>query len=272
MIFLKKLYSHINFKYLFFFLVILIFFLAAIVLRTDYLKISSVSIEASELTCTNPDQIKQQANLLGKNFFLTNGQELESKLKKQYLCLDKISITKKFPNKVVIDVKNRLPAALISVIKQKPNLELDLNEATPSSQTALLDFKIPPEIGRYLVDKNGVIYATSEVQNIGVPPFFYLVDNSVYVGRIIDKDGLSNVISILNKLNEWQISLISVKDDQDKLLIDGQPKIVFSLKKDVKEQLASLQLILETAKMNSNYINLVDLRFNKPIVIYAPKK
>jgi hypothetical protein len=276
----NKFKLHISPKYITLVLAVILFLLAAIVLRTDYLKIKDVVIEANQLTCTTADQIKQQVNVVGQNFLLVKVTDLENKLRKQYICLDNIKVEKKFPDQLDVNVKNRLPVALVSVIKAKPSLQLNLTEATPSSQTALLDFSVPAPApdSLYLVDKNGVIYADSQSQDIGMP-FFYLVDNSVYIGRIIDKDGLNNLLKVLDQLSKWEIYSSHVKDNQTELLIDGQPKLVFSLTKDVKEQLASLQLILEQAKMNSNpiqsdskYINLVDLRFNKPIVIYAPKK
>jgi hypothetical protein len=210
---------------------------------------------------------------LGQNFFLVKAGELESKFKKQHICLEKISIVKNFPDKVVIGIKNRQPAALINSVKNRPEeLQLDLSEATPSSQAALLDFSVPqvsPDT-QFITDKDGVIYANDAALGNNLPSI-YLVDNSIYIGRALSKAELTNTLSIIERINQLGVYPVTIKSSQSELLLDGETRMVFSLNKDIREQLASLQLILETAKINSKYINLVDLRFNKPIVIYAPK-
>ncbi|KKS13713.1 MAG: hypothetical protein UU67_C0020G0034, partial [Candidatus Daviesbacteria bacterium GW2011_GWB1_41_5] len=56
------------------------------------------------------------------------------------------------------------------------------------------------------------------------------------------------------------------------LIIFAQYKVILSLQKDIPLQLASLQLITEKAKIDGRLIEVVDTRFNKPVVVYAPKK
>ena len=50
------------------------------------------------------------------------------------------------------------------------------------------------------------------------------------------------------------------------------PKVIFRLDQRIDVQIASLQLILEKAKMYSESLEFIDLRFDKPIVKFAPKK
>ena len=50
------------------------------------------------------------------------------------------------------------------------------------------------------------------------------------------------------------------------------PKVFFRLDNEIDLQLASLQLILEKAKIDERILEFIDLRFDKPIVRFAPKK
>ena len=90
----------------------------------------------------------------------------------------------------------------------------------------------------------------------------------------------------MNKVKEVVISLSGFEAPTDniiivgdKLIIDTKPRLIFSLDKRLDYQTTSLQLILAQAKMNSDpsspgsaLIESVDLRFNKPVVVYSKKK
>ena len=64
----------------------------------------------------------------------------------------------------------------------------------------------------------------------------------------------------------------------NRLIVDSEPRVTFALNKEISRQSASLQLILRQAKMNldpdkpdSRSVESVDLRFDRPVVVYSKK-
>ena len=76
----------------------------------------------------------------------------------------------------------------------------------------------------------------------------------------VKKMGISVNESFLND------SFFIIKDETSVI------KVIFRLKNEVDIQLASLQLILDKAKIDEKELEFIDLRFDKPVVRYAPKK
>lgn len=81
-----------------------------------------------------------------------------------------------------------------------------------------------------------------------------------------------NILAILNKVKIFGIEVGEVVVTQNSLTINSMPKIVLDLSRDLSLQIASLQLILQQAKIDEEAAEFIDLRFDKPVVRFAPKK
>ncbi len=203
--------------------------------------VESVEVE-SNLTCVDKESLLNAVSISGSNFFLIRSPAIEEKLKSKFACVKSAGIIKKLPNKILLDVRNREPQAKIFIVKNQ--------ESTPSAETA---------IDSFLVDEEGMFFSGNQEAGLKI-----YSENK-------NKD-FKKIIWILKKIKSFGIEIMEVIVAEDLFLINSVPKINFSLDKASDMQLASLQLILSKAKINEEAIEFIDLRFDKPVVRFAPMK
>lgn len=87
---------------------------------------------------------------------------------------------------------------------------------------------------------------------------------SVFGKQSIGERAAQKIYNKLISLN-LEIKKVSVSSKND-LLVEGTYKIYFSLEKNIDFQLASLQLILNKAKIESDKVEYIDLRFERPVI------
>lgn len=260
----KKTVSFLKIILIIFF--ILIIFTAFFVSKDKLFIIGQVEIKSDHVECASSDQIKDVSFLLGQSFFSIDDKKVTKSLMEKFICVKKVNLVKKVPNKIEIKITGRAPAAILSSLKTKPasTSSLIANNATPSAQDIS---------DAFIVDSEGVIFS-KDTGDINIPRI-YLYDLSLSSGKKLKEDFISNILKILDKV---KLSGIIVKESwvsEDTFLIfsDTPPfKIVFRLDNKVDLQLASLQLILAEAKIYSRELEFIDLRFDKPVVKIAPKK
>lgn len=227
--------------------------------------IRQVIVETKQLGCANGNQIRNSTNLLGQNFFLINSKGTEDTIKRKFYCIKSASVNKIFPDKVKIEALSRQPAALLIVLKEKEaSVSSLIDIATPSARQVQ---------GSYQVDKEGVIFSKdTEALNI---PKVYIFDAGIELGKQMEGKLISNALRALEKVK--QVGLV-VKESWvlDKYFIVNSEvlnlRIIFRLNEKLDLQLASLQVILDKAKIDLKELEFIDLRFDKPIVKFAPEK
>lgn len=237
-------------------------------LKLNIFSIKDVEINLNGVDCVDASKIQSEVNLTGKNLFLTDYESVSNSLKSKHLCIDAIEYDKAISGKVKINLNKRTPIARVGSYQKKVDLNIENLEATPSSSAALLDWESVNVDKLYLVDKNGFIFAEKE-ENI---PRLYLLDQVLNLGSQLDARIFTKIALIFSKLAEAGITGYESKIDGIDLLVSSQPRIVFSLERDIKKQIASLQLILQKAKMDSKTIEIIDLRFDKPVIMYTSKQ
>lgn len=257
-----------------FFFAILSAILASVVLKYDFLTIKKIAINPDNLSCVNEQEIKKQVNISKQNFFFINEKKIEENLKEKFLCIKNIEFKKSFPDKIELSLSEREPAALIIKIPDGMQQGLKSLDATSSSVVAELSIsKFLPEASestKFLVDSSGFIFRET-AQEISRVPTLYLVYEDIGLGKNLTGDVIQKNVLLLDSLNTSQIVVEKVVIFGEKILVEGKPKLVFSKNYALDRQLTSLQLILKKAKMESKVINYIDLRFNKPTVIYSSK-
>ncbi len=105
-------------------------------------------------------------------------------------------------------------------------------------------------------------------------PRIYFYDKNISLGNKLDKS-LKDSLKILDKIRTFGVNIKDTRVLNDLFLIypqEGWPKIIFRMDDKVDIQLASLQLILEKTKIDNKELEFIDLRFDKPIVKFAPGK
>jgi len=233
------------------FILILIFVVSFI--RAKLFIINKVDIESAQAGCADEEEFRKSSNLLGQSFFLLNPKDAENSLKSKYFCVKSTRVNKKFPDTVKLQIAGRTPFAKILILKDK--------EASPAAQN--------PE-GFFIVDEEGVVFAKDDIGGI---PNIYLYDPGVALGKRLN--GIySNLLVILGKVKTFGINVREGWITDSSFVIkegDGTPRIIFALEDEIDIQIASLQLILDKAKIDSSKLEFIDLRFDKPIIRFVEK-
>lgn len=255
-------------------------------IRSNLLLINKVEVFPPQLECVNSDQVIQSSKLLGKNILTINRQQVVKELLSQYLCIKQIRLHYQFPRQIRLELEARSP--LIRVVKMAGLVVDHLSdlESSPSSQTALLDWSVtlPTSASSYLVvDSDGVIYGQTE--DLVTP--LLLIPKTSDIGVIADNFKLGQrldpvvvghsaqifqgVIEIIGESSTYGLNQLKAKVMGHYLLLDYHPKVAFSLITDIQKQIASLQLLLQKAKIDGREMSLIDLRFDRPVVVYSKK-
>lgn len=254
----KKLYFKFVIPFLLFLIIVLVIFLV----QSKILLIQNVDINLSKVNCINSEDLKRGLNLQNQNLLFLDSDKFRKDLEKKHYCIKQIDLNKIFPNKVQLNIKGREAFAKLIVLKNTASDSAGiLYEATNSSNL---------KSDNFIIDDEGVVF--NKEKNASLLNIF-IKDENLMLGKKISQFDIKKITKILRILNELRIFVKSViLSGEDSILIESNPQISMSSKENLDLQLASLQLILTEAKINEESIEFIDLRFDKPIVRYAPKK
>ena len=259
-----------------------IFLLALIplALNSNFFLVKSIDVKMDKINCIDSDKVKQSSNLLGQNLFLINSAKVEENLKRKFICIKSVTTSRYFPSTIKLDIFGREPIAILVVLKNEeatPSNQLENFteiQSTPSaesSSSATFDFSVNDTNENFVVDDEGLIYSNS-IEQINVPRV-YTSGLSLFLGQRVKGDLIENTLKILQKVGTFGVDVKDAKIYSEKiLLINAIPKIIFRMDEKIDAQIASLQLILNKAKIDNGSLEFIDLRFDKPIVRFAPKK
>jgi hypothetical protein len=242
-------------------------------------KIKESKILTPDATCVSNQTLMDELKLNKSNFFTLNESRIRDFVLNKYICIQDVKITKLFPQKLEIEVTARQPLVRVSHYPPRQQLQLDSKESSPSSSSALLDWSFPTIASSsfFLIDHLGVIFdQTSSIEK----PVLFVPDRDLQKGKRLDQTLFSYVGLILSKLSSFGMVTIQGKIDHDNLLLDCDSRIAFRLSEggnvvrqpEILRQIASLQLILQKAKIENKKMTTIDLRFDKPVVVYSPQK
>lgn len=250
-----------------FFLGLIVVAAALVFLFSKILIINKLSIKLDNINCVNRTDIENNLNILGKNVLLINSREIEKTLMDKFICIKNVSISKKLPNTVILEILPRVPVVSLSL--------LPVEEASPSTIDISQTVATPSaNLVSYFVDEEGVIFSNSSGENN--IPHLYIKRDDLKLSSKIDGDVVRKTINILEKIRGFGVAVADGEISPQEIFVinnfSGKPKIIFDLKKAINEQLASLQLILAKSKIDEEKVESIDLRFENPIVKYAPRK
>lgn len=268
----------------------ILFFLAAELVKQAKLK--NFDVKTNNTSCTDKDQIGKYLENSNLNYFTFKEDFFAGDLKKKFYCIGKVVTRISYPDKMSLEAVGREAVFAVSEIDSSVNispavlLPEKVIEATPSTKEAeavkiidnfLTGLKESSGSAVFLVDKEDVIFEQIS-GNINFPRLSIFGVKLKIGGKV--PDGLvAKIESVNNKLREIGAPTDNILVIGDRLIINSKPRIIFSLKKRLDYQTASLQLILSQAKMNSDpkrsdsgNIESIDLRFDKPVVVYSSKK
>lgn len=209
---------------------------------SGFFKIETVQVEG-DLSCADKEQLLIDVKIAGTNIFLLDSSQISQKLQTNFSCIKSAKIIRKFPKTILVQVSRREPRANLYIIKDTSI------EATSSAIEE-----------SFLLDEEGVIFSGTAPE---LPMKIYSSKKNI---------NFRNILAILNKIKVFGIEVMEAVEMENTLLINSSPKVVFDLSKEIDVQTASLQLILAKAKIDEETAEFIDLRFDKPVVRFAPKK
>lgn len=237
---------------------------SSLIVTSQFLKVRTYEVLLENVHCADNLQIRQRLGIAGKYIFLVDKNELLNSLQKEFVCIKDLNFSKTTVNQFEVKVAGRIPKVIIKKIYPL--------EATPSTQSAT-------DSAKYLADETGLIFSKLDEDKPNLIEIGAVSDN-LNIGYKFPENLYEFISQVLQKVTEYSLPSTIFKLDGDSLFVETQPRIILNLKEDLNKQIASLQLILQKAKMNSDSaskkdvktIEMIDLRFNKPVIGYSIKK
>jgi cell division septal protein FtsQ len=214
-------------------------------------RVYDISFSGDNPSCTTLEEIEKVSNIKGQNLLFLESPE--GPIKEKFLCIRSVVLQKSIPSKAKIELKNR--KAVLTLVQAVGNASTESARLTPAAEPVL-------------VDDEGVIFAKDQGQSN--QPLVYILDP---IGKSIEADVVNGTVKVINKLYNLKANTNEPRIYSKNYLSLGQkPKITFILNETVDRQLASLQLILDQAKMDTKEVEIIDLRFDKPVIRYGKDK
>lgn len=230
--------------------------------------VKAVEIYINGVGCVSKEDLEPKLTFKSENILTLKTSSVEKEIKNRHLCIKEVKIDKEFPGKVSVHLAGRQKVA--TVLPFMPTKEsTDSATLTVFIQDASKADYLASSSASFLVDVEGVIFAANDGNMDGLKIF----SQGVELGVRWDRQLMPRILQVLRGLNEFAVSANEVflyKDNS--FLVKARPLILFNIEKKVDEQLASLQLILEKAKIEGENIEIIDLRFDKPVIRYTNRK
>jgi len=213
-----------------------------IVFKLGIFYISDIKINGAK-TFVNPTDIYELAKTrsYGKNIFTFSDQELQKSLTKDFQGAKQLSVRKQFPDKISIDVIERLPIAVVS----KPGI---------------------PE--HYMVDEDGYVLGVVDKEKTNLPNILY--EGDISVGYFLNKDLLATYFEVLKSSDVEKInaSSMSLHSDFLSMYVDDSVEVLIGEDKDIPKTIKVVAHLLTQLKTEGKSVKKIDLRFDKVIVSY----
>lgn len=247
-------------------IVMIVFFIISIILFFFFyfFKVNFLYVKSEGIDCVDKESIAKVAGIEGENIFFINLKKIEDNLKKKFICIKKISIQKQIPKKITLELFPRTPVFVLSTVYFESTSEgilTDLAQKEASSEP-LPKYNISDD---FLVDEEGVIFSKS-YNSLGIQQIT-IFNINYKLGQNLEQDFVKKILYVFSKINNlgFKESKLYI-DKHDLLFKTNTHKIILDLDRDLDVQIASLQLILKTAKIEEGNIGFIDLRFDKPVV------
>jgi len=177
-----------------------------------------------------------------KSIFLANFGEIKKEILKNFPLVDEINLKRKFPNTILVQVKERKPIAIFN--------QADKN---------------------FFIDKEGIIFE----RLLEVDPKMLKIKNLILTAdlelgeKVMEKEQLIPILEIESKLRKdlkilsQEISIVS--EERLDIKTSESWEIYFNLKENLNWQITKLGLVLENRIPPEKRRNLeyIDLRFEK---------
>lgn len=186
--------------------------------------------------CLDESALQNKVN--NKNIILLNTKKLKEEILKQSTCIENLAISKKYPNTIIFLVSEKEAIAKID-----------------SSQ--------------YSVTESGLII--DESSSMQKPKIFLPQGAQITLGQIIQDPAVLYALKLVKYLekSDFMAANVRITEQGDIAIYSRQEAVaVFTKERSPESQVDSLQSIIAKAKIDPSKIAKIDLRFDKPVLVY----
>lgn len=222
-------------------------FVSSFLQNSPYFKIK-------EIICSDKERLAKIEKIVvvkNKNIFSVNLNEVSKTIQERYPAISEISVTRGFPNKLIVTFKERIPFAKLNLLNK--NFIID-NEAVIINKPENFDDSVLPTI-------NGSAITFRDLRT----------------GQKIKSKNLNLALFLLRymnnsiKLKQFQVSYLD-PSNLNKIYFTVNNSIQIMVKEeDFKEKLKILNSLFDQLAGEINNIKYIDLRFKDPIINYKKK-
>lgn len=210
-----------------------------LIFKSDFLVIKKIDCRVENKTSLADEKRwceEVERRLLGRRIFYSNRPAVADELEKKFLPVGEVSFINHYPQTVGVVIKERQPVAKVSLPGGLP----------------------------FLIDREGVLY--SEVVNDVKDLKSVILDLGfdLSLGQKME----SSVISLIELREPVVESIKYVSSEGIEVTADPGLVILFSRKKSISSQIEVLNLMVKRYRIEGQGLKKVDLRFDKPVVVY----
>jgi len=188
--------------------------------------------------CVNPQNVLKELQIANKSALFVSTQKLTIDLKNKFSCIEDVKIKKRFPVKTIIEIKVKKSVAKIEgtnfVVLESGQVEEAKNDK--DKPTIYLPGDLTPQLGQKITDQNVLL--------------------ALKIGALLLKSDF--ITANIRFLPQGDIAVYN----------NQGVAIIFSNQKGQDTQVDSLQRVQASSKIDATKIAKIDLRFDKPIIVY----
>jgi len=222
------------------FVILIVSIVGLVVFVKTALVVKKIDCRFNQTACPGEIWMELMSLTIGKNIVFFPTKDLVSQIKASHPLLKEVKIKKSLPNHLSFELKKREPQAALK----------------------------SPEEGFWIVDEEG--FLLEKANEIELPVILVEQPINLNVGEKIEKEAVWTI----NLLKSLKFRLLMpktakiVSPRQIEIELSDGLLVIFSSLKEVNFQLDSLQLIFSRSKIEGRNLKQIDLRFDKPVVIY----
>jgi cell division septal protein FtsQ len=241
-----------------FFLLIIIAAGLLFFLQSDFWTIIKVSCFYERGICPSDIYGDLSSLAIGQHLIFVPEKRINAAITDRYPFVKGIKIIKKFPPELQFNLFTREPLA--AIVKQ---LQFSQSEASASADQSWLTGN-----EYFLVDEEGYILRKDNITDLPLILVQELPSESI--GQQVGQKAVLKALEIITglKLNLFEPEVALVNDFNIEFKLKDKVKVIFSAFDSTDSQINPLQFILSRAKIEGRKIRQIDLRFDKPVVIY----
>ena len=252
-----------------------------LIIFSTWFQVTEIKIRGNQKVCEQeikkliqPKIVQQIINLETRSIFLTNLKEANKSILNKFPLISEVKIKRILPNKVSIEIKERVPVAIFYYQKYKPSVsEIEETEYEKKDNGREIKKSIAQQ---FFIDKNGIIF--KEITNNQQGQYLKIKNlmpiPSIKLGeRKFEKKLVSQILEIEQELKKIEIPIkkvLIVSNERLNVKTLENWEIYFNLKDDISTQITRLNLVL-TEKIpveKRKSLKYVDLRFGSRVFFY----